>query len=294
MDVIVGGPPCQGFSTLGKQDAEDERNDMWRHYAHTIRRAQPKFFVVENVGTFLDSEQFSQFAAETNPSGSLSQYAVRETVLNAADFGAAQTRKRAVVIGHHRDIRFPGFPETTHQRDSWVALKEVLVGLPERIKDIGLPNRHTSFGGKVLPGEFATHELHLHRKYESKSLERFGHIPPGGNRFDIPMGSPAVLEGSQVGVRRRHGQTSLGPPVGNDPDRVLQAGEGPLPAPNRASGSYASRGSPDPGFPDDYRWVGLEGRHCTDNPTPCPSPSARRSLTHSWRGFRSHRTDGPP
>src|SRR4051794_23640471 len=133
VDVIVGGPPCQGFSTLGKQDAEDERNEMWRHYAHTIRLAQPKFFVVENVATFLDSAQFTHFVDETQLGGSLKDYSLREAVLNAADFGAAQTRKRAVVIGHRRDIPFPGFPEPTHPRDSWVALKEVLVGLPERI-----------------------------------------------------------------------------------------------------------------------------------------------------------------
>ena len=52
-DVIVGGPPCQGFSTLGKQDIEDERNTLWHEYARTIALAEPKYFVVENVATFL-------------------------------------------------------------------------------------------------------------------------------------------------------------------------------------------------------------------------------------------------
>ncbi len=43
VDVVIGGPPCQGFSTLGKQNAEDERNTLWREYAETITRAQPKY-----------------------------------------------------------------------------------------------------------------------------------------------------------------------------------------------------------------------------------------------------------
>ena len=48
-EVVVGGPPCQGFSALGKQDPNDPRNTMWRHYVETLKRALPTFFVLENV-----------------------------------------------------------------------------------------------------------------------------------------------------------------------------------------------------------------------------------------------------
>src|SRR4051812_24493228 len=54
-DVLIGGPPCQGFSSLGKQDVEDDRNSLWREYARTIQRAMPKYFVVENVAEFKKS-----------------------------------------------------------------------------------------------------------------------------------------------------------------------------------------------------------------------------------------------
>src|SRR5690349_14682492 len=47
VDVVVGGPPCQGFSNLGKKDAEDERNLLWREYVETVAKARPKFFVME-------------------------------------------------------------------------------------------------------------------------------------------------------------------------------------------------------------------------------------------------------
>ena len=70
-DVVVGGPPCQGFSALGKQDPGDPRNAMWRHYMSTLRRARPAFFVLENVPQFLKSDDFAHFEAETERGGLL-------------------------------------------------------------------------------------------------------------------------------------------------------------------------------------------------------------------------------
>ena len=77
VDVVVGGPPCQGFSTLGSQDAEDVRNALWHDYALTIVRAEPRYFVLENVGAFLTSRQFADLRAATEPGGLLADYDVR-------------------------------------------------------------------------------------------------------------------------------------------------------------------------------------------------------------------------
>src|SRR6476620_4430883 len=55
VDVVVGGPPCQGFSQLGKQDPEDIRNSLWQPYAAALSRAKPKYFIVENVPAFSKS-----------------------------------------------------------------------------------------------------------------------------------------------------------------------------------------------------------------------------------------------
>jgi DNA (cytosine-5)-methyltransferase 1 len=110
-DVIVGGPPCQGFSSLGKQDIEDARNQLWLWYADTIYKAEPKYFVIKNVSTFLSSPQLRRFKRQTNGKGRLRAYTFQARILNAADHGAAQVRRRAVLIGHHRDLDFPGFPQ---------------------------------------------------------------------------------------------------------------------------------------------------------------------------------------
>lgn len=186
VDVIIGGPPCQGFSTLGKRDAEDKRNYLWRQYADAIVRTNPKYFVMENVPAFLRSQQYNNFVESTQGRGFLSNYAIEVQVLNAADYGVPQLRKRAVIIGHHRDLPAPGFPSAMRS-DKPMTVREALAGVCAHVTDIDLPaDRTIEFNGKTFPGAFAPQELHLTRSYSDLSLKRFDYIPEGGNRFDIP------------------------------------------------------------------------------------------------------------
>lgn len=185
VDVVIGGPPCQGFSLLGKRDALDERNSLWRHYAESLVRAKPKYFVVENVGAFGKSQQLIDFQDATKPEGFLRDYTFQWQVLNAADYGTPQARKRAILIGHHRDLPFPGFPEATHS-GCHATVRQALAGIPTEVAATGLPDRRTAVGSKTLPGAFKTTELHLGRQYAQLSLDRFAAIPPEGNRMDLP------------------------------------------------------------------------------------------------------------
>src|SRR5699024_9656354 len=73
-DVILGGPPCQGFSALGKRDIDDPRNTLWRAYAETIVRANPTYFIIENVPPFLKSVEFESLKTTTEPGGLLADY----------------------------------------------------------------------------------------------------------------------------------------------------------------------------------------------------------------------------
>ncbi|MCU1411892.1 MAG: dcm [Rhodoglobus sp.] len=185
VDVIVGGPPCQGFSTLGKREVEDERNSLWEQYGHAILATKPKYFVVENVAAFAKSPQFEQFqAAVTN--GFLKDYDFQHRIFNAADFGAPQARKRAVLIGHHRDLEFPGFPELTHFGNH-INVAEAFAGIPHEVNGVELPQgRKYEFDGHTFEGSFTADELHLGRNYSSLSRARFKEIPPGGNRKNLP------------------------------------------------------------------------------------------------------------
>lgn len=191
-DVIIGGPPCQGFSSLGKQDVQDERNFLWREYAQTIRRAQPKYFVVENVAEFKKSPQFQLFEEATAEGGMLEEYGFKAEIYNAADFGAAQTRRRTVIIGYRRDLGFPGDLQPTHSSNieddlpPWVTVKDVLRDVPRAPdRDPVFSSRRTVFQGKEYAGAFAVRDLHWSRNYTQLSKDRFAVIPAGGNRRDL-------------------------------------------------------------------------------------------------------------
>lgn len=184
VDVIVGGPPCQGFSTLGKRDEQDERNALWYEYAKTIVRAQPRWFVVENVATFMKSAQYWLFRHETTRGGMLEDWTFEARVVNAADHGSFQARKRALLIGHRRDAAAPPWPVPEFVgRHRTVA--EAIGDLPDPVGD-EWPTDTVELDGESILGGWTTDELHVGRKYRQISLDRFAAIPPGGNRFDLP------------------------------------------------------------------------------------------------------------
>ncbi|MFC7788106.1 DNA cytosine methyltransferase [Microbacterium sp. MAHUQ-60] len=184
VDVVVGGPPCQGFSTLGKQDVEDSRNTLWQEYAATIIQAKPKYFVLENVAVFAKSPQFEDLTRVTEKGGILSDYTFEWDVLNAADFGAPQVRKRAILIGRQRDMPDIGLPTPTH-RGAHVNVGQVFAGIPH---DVGqaLDDRRVMIDGREHRGWWSSRELHIGRNYADISVKRFKKIPEGGNRFDLP------------------------------------------------------------------------------------------------------------
>jgi len=123
VDVILGGPPCQGFSGLGKEDAEDPRNKLWREYMRVVNQLKPQVFIIENVDRFLRSAEFVSLQ-EATESGELADYQLAPPqILNAADYGVPQARRRAIVLATRRDLveRHPSkrpmsHPKGTHQR----------------------------------------------------------------------------------------------------------------------------------------------------------------------------------
>ncbi|MHC6215031.1 DNA cytosine methyltransferase [Rhodococcus ruber] len=256
VDVVAGGPPCQGFSSLGRQDAADARNTLWSQYAETVRRATPRYFIMENVPQFLHSPEFELFRRSTEPGGKLEDYDFNAFVLNSAHFGAAQARKRTIVLGWHRDLPSPGMPEPTHV-DTHVTVREVLDGVAQTVTETELPDSYIEFGGKTLPGAFKSSELHLTRRYENVSLERFGWIPPGGNRFDIP---DHLL--SNCWRNHRSGSADVMGRLHWDRPSVTirteffkpEKGRYIHPSENRAITHYEA--ALIQGFPEDYQWVG--------------------------------------
>lgn len=256
VDVVVGGPPCQGFSTLNRAGVGVHRNELWKLYAETVERATPKYFVLENVPAFLKSEQWAVFG-EALDGGILKNYEAEFDVLNAADYGAFQARKRVIVIGRHKDLPALGLPKKTHQ-GSHRNLADALLGVPRAVDRIGIPDGRVEFQGGEFPGCFSTRELHIGRPYTQLSLDRFKAIShDGGSRSELPdhlkapcwrkhsKGTGDVMgrlhwEKPSVTIRTEFYKPEKGRYIHPDQDRVITHYEAALVQ----------------GFRKAYRWVG--------------------------------------
>lgn len=107
---IIGGPPCQGFSLAGKRLTQAEINELVLAYARVVKQMEPPFLVMENVPQLLYHPLFKPLLEQLN-----SRYCVSYAILNAARYGAPQTRHRLFLIAYHREFGIsPTFPAPTH------------------------------------------------------------------------------------------------------------------------------------------------------------------------------------
>lgn len=212
VDVILGGPPCQGFSGLGKENPLDPRNKLWREYVKVVSALEPKVFVIENVDRFFNSPEYKALQG-SNKRGLLRKYNLTEkTILNAADFGVPQARRRAIVIATHKDLPALGTPAPTHERKSpngelelfnpsglqpWESVESIFAKSPLCAPSTSLPERETKVLGMPIAGTYLTSDLHIGRNPTPISLARYRAIGPGGNRNDL-RGKSAEVEGETV------------------------------------------------------------------------------------------------
>lgn len=202
IDVVIGGPPCQGFSWLGKRDPDDDRNKLWLRYAQAVAEVRPAYFLIENVVPFLRSDQHDELLAQMNPGGILQDYVIEhEGELHAKDFGSPQDRRRAIFIGRRRDVLGPAIDMNAYKQaeqtvrqafarsrlNAYVSASKT--ELPTRTSKVTLlPGRVV-----VMPGRFRRSELHVTRYYTPLSRNRIRAIPPGGSRKDLARIRPDLL-----------------------------------------------------------------------------------------------------
>ena len=98
---VIGGPPCQGFSTIGKRNSSDPRNALIGHFFRVVKSVQPKFFVMENVPGLMAGEFKKVF---TDVLDSLKGFTiVGPLIVDACDYGAATHRRRVIVVGYNKE-----------------------------------------------------------------------------------------------------------------------------------------------------------------------------------------------
>lgn len=128
-DVVFGGPPCQGFSMAGKRDNKDPRNSLFMDYLRFVKAFNPKYFVMENVPGILTMKTASGELVKDIIKSEVEKlgYSLKYQKLYAPDYGVPQKRRRVIFMGWRRDVVEPNFPSPTHTKDTYVAMKDVLL-----------------------------------------------------------------------------------------------------------------------------------------------------------------------
>jgi DNA (cytosine-5)-methyltransferase 1 len=211
-DVVIGGPPCQGFSLLNKFRDGDPRKQLWRPFMEIVERSGASIFVMENVPQLLDSFEHGEIVELAHTMG----FKVRSAKLCAADYGVPQVRWRAFIIGckfTDPSLVFP--PKKTHYKTSngyrkafteefdvyisnptpWKSVKDAIQNLPAPV-------------GTEIRSVNPPLDLHFGRTPTPKSLERYKSIPEEGmNRFDLQRLAPHLTP--DCWIRKTSGGTDL-------------------------------------------------------------------------------------
>lgn len=184
-DIVVGGPPCQGFSLLNKKRDGDKRRALWEPFMDIVWESEASVFLIENVQGLYRSPERLQIESRAHEMG----FCTASGVLNAADFGAPQTRKRTIILGWKEDnittpIEFP--PPKTHTDQPLVDILPQWRTVRDAISDL-----HEPIGTEIRDCP-PPYNLHFGRNPTKMSMERYRAVPEGGNRFDLQRNAPHI------------------------------------------------------------------------------------------------------
>lgn len=193
IDVVIGGPPCQGFSLSGPRKSDDPRNKLYLSFFEVVKALKPKAFVIENVpgmGKLYEGkvrEDIAQRAAELG-------YNVASDILTAADFGVPQMRKRIFFVGVRKDLGEFSFPKPVKNPESYVGTEEAIGDLPaldgesmgEELSEYETsPNTEYQKEMRGNASKLMNHVAAKHTDYVKSVIAK---VPEGKNYKSLPKG----------------------------------------------------------------------------------------------------------
>lgn len=212
-DIVIGGPPCQGFSLLNKNRQDDPRKQLWRPYLDIVAHSGAEIFVMENVPQLLGSQEYGEILAAAECLG----FKTASAKLCAADYGVPQTRHRVFIIGCKfvdPKLFFP--PKKTHRKpvnsnsafpfmdilEEYVADPQPWLTVHDAIGDLPAPV------GTEIRDEPAPLDLHFGRTPTPLSVKRYKAVHKEGmNRFDLQRIAPHLTPACWI--RKTEGGTDL-------------------------------------------------------------------------------------
>lgn len=184
VDVIIGGPPCQGFSVAGKRIVDDDRNKLYKGFVRMVKHFQPKAFVMENVPNILSIGNGIIKDAIICDFSDLG-YNVVTKVLVASDYGVPQNRRRAIFVGMKEGVFDFNIPVVSHK----VTAEEALSDLPENTISNGdeySSKPESEYQQLMRKNSFFVynHETTFHNQ---QTINIISMVPDGGNYKDLPL-----------------------------------------------------------------------------------------------------------
>lgn len=192
VDVIIAGPPCQGFSLTGPRNFDDERNKLYLAVFEAVKQFSPKAFVIENVpgmATLYKGEIHKEILNRFRILG----YNVKSDILCAADYGVPQIRKRLIFMGIREDLGVPNFPDPILSKDKYVTCREAISDLPALNDTLGAEESQyisealTEYQ-KMMRGNCNILHNHTATCHTQMVKDTIALVPEGGNYKDLPPG----------------------------------------------------------------------------------------------------------
>lgn len=186
IDVIIGGPPCQGFSIAGKRIIDDHRNKLYKQFLKFVEVLQPAAFLMENVPNIVSIGKGIILNSILNDFKNIG-YHLNWKILKASDFGVPQHRRRFVLIGF-RSSQIFDFNRLDKYSTRQISSKEAISDLPENdiFPEEGYPSKPSSEYQQKMRQHSNGIYNHITTKHTEKTKMIISLVPDGGNYKDLP------------------------------------------------------------------------------------------------------------
>jgi DNA (cytosine-5)-methyltransferase 1 len=262
IDLVAGGPPCQGFSIQRIGADEDSRNDLVLAFGRVVVAARAKTFVMENVPGLLGTRG-KALAAHFTRTMMAAGYEVRSAILNAAEHGVPQIRRRVFFVGWRRDLQGTFLFPHPRAVSGQISVNDAIGDLPPPPEDFSA----------------AKHDpLHRRIRLSNLNIKRLSLIPPGGGFEDLPVEMRVNCHragAAQIGHRAVYGRLHPDRPAGTITGRFDSFTRGRFAHPSEDRNITLREGARLQGFADKHIFLGTQEEIAAQIGNAIPPPLAR-------------------
>lgn len=187
IDIVIGGPPCQSFSQIGRKNYNDERGQLYKEYGRILTELNPRMFLFENVPNLLSLDNGQLFYKIISFFDKLG-YRCYSKLLDCSDYGIPTARKRIFLVGiknPSKDFEFPNQLQTKK-----ITVIDAISDIPLNIVEFGNSTKYLTEPQneyqELMRKNSINCKYHYVKKYSDTIKEKFEYLPINGTRFDLP------------------------------------------------------------------------------------------------------------